>query len=169
VFGHHPQYTRSRDHGIEGDCLRVAFFDPSNHRNKKYSLGYFNYDNSNNKNPNSTNDDNDAQNVNKNVVGFGLEDVLVNGNVDAYFSGHEHLFEYHYANGIHHFMCGSAGTSGVKFYGGEDQSRELTWYDNTKSKYGFVGVTIVDDTNMKVTYYDAPSGSEIYTVNVKKS
>jgi len=98
--------------------------------------------------------------------GYALEDVLVEGHVDAYFAGHEHVFEHHFARGIHYFVCGSTGTSEIRFYGGEDKSTDLTWYDKARDKYGFVTVSI-SKTLLEVVFNDVKVG-EIYRIKIEK-
>jgi len=98
--------------------------------------------------------------------GFGLEDVLVEGHVDAYFSGHEHVFQHHFSRGIHHFVCGASGIPHIGFYGGEDKSTEITWYDKSLSKAGFVSVSITD-IEMEVLFNEVNEG-EVYRVKINK-
>ena len=65
VFGHHPLYTQGRGHSGCARCLRDPreSFGPRELRN---TIIYY---------------------------GYGLEDVLVRHKIDAYFAGHEHVFQ----------------------------------------------------------------------------
>eukprot|EP01124_Arcella_intermedia_P025267 TRINITY_DN4485_c0_g2_i1.p1 TRINITY_DN4485_c0_g2~~TRINITY_DN4485_c0_g2_i1.p1 ORF type:complete len:262 (-),score=37.87 TRINITY_DN4485_c0_g2_i1:125-838(-) len=57
-------------------------------------------------------------------VGYGLEKTLLDGQVDAYFSGHEHVFQHHKAHGIYHFVCGAC-SGDRRFYGGMNKRDRL--------------------------------------------
>jgi len=46
------------------------------------------------------------------------DDVLIANGVDAYFCGHEHLFQHHHCNGVDHFVCGASGAEDGGLVGG---------------------------------------------------
>ena len=69
VFGHHPMYTQGREHGNTGRHLRGSTDTTS--PSAEVKVGH----------PSAVRRQ------------FGLEDVLVDGAVQAYFSGHEHVFQ----------------------------------------------------------------------------
>lgn len=64
LLGHHPMYTQGAGHGPATRSLRSTHFT-------RYSLFGFPHE----------------------YRGYGLEEVLVKGSVQAYFSGHEHVFQ----------------------------------------------------------------------------
>ena len=66
-----------------------------------------------------------------------------------YLTGHEHVFQYHEAKGVHSFVCGAA--SEHKFYGGEDVSQPITWVDRTKST-GFLSLDIYDSLTVHAKF-----------------
>jgi len=100
--------------------------------------------------------------------GFAFEEVLVQGKVDAYFAGHEHVFQHHEAKGVNHFVCG-ASIGEVSFWSEEDVSTKVTWFDSTMRKWGFVGVTVTDD-EMEVGFYNASGGDvdKVHEVKITK-
>lgn len=78
---------------------------------------------------------------------FGLEPVCIRHGVDAYFAGHEHIFQAHKAHGVHHICVGASGASirnGDGFYGGLDTNANIDW-TASKSDYGFVVVELTYD------------------------
>lgn len=78
------------------------------------------------------------------LPGFGLESVCVRHGVDAYFAGHEHMFQAHKANGVQHFCCGASGAcirGGDGFSGGKVPDYDMNWIADTYD-YGFVAVEI---------------------------
>jgi hypothetical protein len=62
---------------------------------------------------------------------YGLEDVFAEVGVDAYFAGHEHVFQHHQSRGVHHFVCGASCRR--FFYRGADNSIPIDWYDESFS------------------------------------
>jgi len=73
---------------------------------------------------------------------YGLERALVSGGAQAYFCGHEHVFQHHHVSGVDHFGCGAADAVGLGCYGGLkalEQSRP-GWID--ESHAGFVEVAL---------------------------
>eukprot|EP00299_Pterocystis_sp_00344_P016306 c8180_g1_i1.p1 GENE.c8180_g1_i1~~c8180_g1_i1.p1 ORF type:complete len:317 (+),score=57.03 c8180_g1_i1:1-951(+) len=85
-----------------------------------------------------------------NEKGYGFEQVLVDGQVDAYFSGHEHMFQHHSAKNVNYFVCGASGAEPVRLYGGPDVQTDIDWVDETSSN-GFV-VTEVTRERMVVKF-----------------
>ena len=99
VFGHHPLYTAGVGHQDEARCLRGKHYTCINDMGSKGRL----------------------------FEGLGLEQVLLDHGVDAYFAGHEHAFQYTHVQepmageephgtkkggdgcrrGFHHFGCGN--------------------------------------------------------------
>eukprot|EP01039_Chlorochromonas_danica_P006111 gene6111-6729_t len=127
VFGHHPLYTQGRGHAVISHCLREKVFwlppaiaqQPPGHLSTP-SL----------------------------AVGFGLEEVLLGGGVDVYFSGHEHVFQYHQSFGLHHACCGASGAQIRKDSGllkGVDPSVSLDWVGKAQD-IGFAAIEINGDS-----------------------
>jgi hypothetical protein len=87
VFGHHPMYTQSKGHGDMGRSLRLSSSEDA-HVDSVTSSGVGGAGSSGN--PGSSGE--------KVAVGpgrrlYGLESVVDQGGVHAYFSGHEHVFQ----------------------------------------------------------------------------
>jgi len=120
VFGHHAMYTRGRNHGTVGRCLRDEVYHHSGITSK----------------------------------GYGFEQVLIDGKANVYISGHEHLLQHHHAKGVEHFVVGASGGDKVRFYGGEDKTSNLTWWDKTCSKIGFLAIEVSDNW-MKANFIDS--------------
>lgn len=81
------------------------------------------------------------------MKGFGLEAVLIDGGIDAYFAGHEHVFQYNFAEGIHHFCCGSSGADqrpDTGLYLGPNQFEKIDWIGSPQ-QVGFVAVEMTAD------------------------
>jgi hypothetical protein len=65
VFGHHPLYTQGIGHAKPSNCLRESTYESKNRNTGKVVE----------------------------LPGYGFEKVLVDGNVDVYLAGHEHVFQ----------------------------------------------------------------------------
>eukprot|EP01038_Epipyxis_sp_PR26KG_P008714 gene8714-11775_t len=117
VYAHHPMYTKGRWHGEEGKLLRDNVIE------QKIGKG-------------------DKQKI-ETVQGFGMEDIFVEGGVDAYICGHEHVFQHHIARGINHFVAGAAGYTNT-FYGGSDKYNNIDWVDSNETD-GFLAITVSED------------------------
>mmetsp|Transcript_14471 Transcript_14471/g.15147 ORF Transcript_14471/g.15147 Transcript_14471/m.15147 type:complete len:296 (-) Transcript_14471:98-985(-) len=116
VFGHHPLYTHGRGHSIPCICLRDEEYE------------YFKYHRVR------------REDVAVTERGYGFENLFVNGAVDLYISGHEHVFQHHSNHGLLHVVCGNSGADprrGYGFYGGENTSQPIDWFDKTNTP-GFV-------------------------------
>ncbi len=61
------------------------------------------------------------------------------GDVAAYFAGHEHVFQAHYTHGVQHLVCGASGAMAPSFYGGPSRETKLDWVDSTASTGFLVG------------------------------
>lgn len=97
--------------------------------------------------------------------GYGLEDILEEGGVDLYITGHEHLFQHHLARGVLHVVAGAAGYfNGL--YGGADVSTNIDWVDPTSSS-GFVSVDVTYDK--LVLKFISNTNTELETLEIKKS
>jgi hypothetical protein len=80
--------------------------------------------------------------------GFGFENVMAEGEVDLYISGHEHAFQHHFARNILHVICGNSGADvrrGLGLYGGENKEQEIDWIDKTNTP-GFVEFRVTRET-----------------------
>jgi hypothetical protein len=75
-------------------------------------------------------------------AGYGLQRVLNEGAAQAYFSGHEHVNQYHRAGKLDSFVCGGVSKQG--FYGGKHPDIELDWMD-ASFQPAFVAVTVSVD------------------------
>jgi len=78
------------------------------------------------------------------LPGFGLEQVLSDGGVSAWFGGHEHVWQHHYAAGVHNFCVGASGAEirhGTGMHEGWDHSIHLDWVGKAK-QIGFVAVEV---------------------------
>jgi hypothetical protein len=61
--------------------------------------------------------------------------------MDAYFAGHEHVFQHKAVpGGCHHFVCGASGGCASGRFGGRGGDR-MTWVDEALN-HGFVEVVI---------------------------
>jgi hypothetical protein len=106
-------------------------------------------------------------------IGYGLEEVLIEGGVDAYFGGHEHVFQHIIGKGsIHHFCCGASGSElrpGNGFHRGKiDPIDGLQWVGGGLD-YGFVSVEVSLDSCV-VTFHRAmpnETGQEVVLHNVE--
>jgi len=92
-------------------------------------------------------------------AGYGLEKLLSECGVSAYISGHEHMMEHHFAEGIHHFVVGATGNAG--WYGGEDPTQNIDWYS---ARLGFA-VCVVKDDQLNVKFV-SKTGEEYYSVAI---
>jgi hypothetical protein len=72
---------------------------------------------------------------------WGMREEFKSANVDAYFSGHDRVFQYKKADNIHHFACGASGAYKSEFGGGENADMQMDWWDTGKSS-GFVVVRL---------------------------
>jgi hypothetical protein len=113
VFGHHPMYTQSKGHGDMGRSLRLSSSE-STPVGSTASSGVGTSVNSGNS---SGNDVEAPGNPSRRF--FGLESVVNQGGVHAYFSGHEHVFQVSVEGAL--FRCGGrswamCGTCSVRLY-----------------------------------------------------
>jgi len=100
------------------------------------------------------------------IKGFGFEDIFVQFGVDAYFSGHEHVFSTHFANGVHHFVCGAISEKVTdEWLNSSGPRAHVDWID-TDFNHGFVVIS-VDEIRLNVIYYDT-LGNELKNVIVDK-
>lgn len=131
VFGHHPMYTRGAKHSILGQCLRNAEYTYNN----SYAAG-----------------DTRAGR------GYSLEKVLAANDVRLYITGHEHVLQYHEAEGVHSFVCGASCEH--KFYGGEDPEQPMTWQD-TSGSTGFLALEITNEGDVFARFVSqGPAGED---------
>jgi hypothetical protein len=114
VFGHHGMFCQGANHGIIGDCLRERSFTPRRWTN--------------------------AIPDRPPREGFGLEDVLVEGGVRLYLSGHEHVLQHHTRRGILHVGAG-ASLPHPHFYGQPSKTFEMDWWDKDM-RSGFAAVEV---------------------------
>jgi tartrate-resistant acid phosphatase type 5 len=149
LFGHHPCYTASAGHGRAGKRLR-----------EQTPYSYSTYENYR---------ENEMDNQ---LPGFGLEAVLTNAGVDAYYAAHEHVFQYHYeptiSPNLHHFCCGASGAEirhGNGLMGGFDKHQAINWTGKPK-QYGFVAVEIGYD--QMITKFIGADGQVFKEVIVTK-
>lgn len=118
VCGHHPMYTNGVAHSRAAKRLREC----TEYEYCKYGW----------------------RNQIQMLPGFGLEDILCTENVDAYFAGHEHVFQSHYALGVHHFCCGATGADvrpGTGLHKGLNTEIQLDWVGKAE-EIGFVAVEL---------------------------
>ncbi len=78
--------------------------------------------------------------------GYNLEKVLCDGQVAAYFSGHDHRMQHHHSKGVHHFVCGASGAEASMLYQGTDQSQCIDWVDKGDELVGHHGFAAVSVT-----------------------
>lgn len=116
VMGHHPCYNQGLGHAA--CCLRL--------KDREYHI---------------TDRNGDLQKR----PGYGLEQVLVEERADAYFCGHEHVFQYHHSNNVHHFCCGASGAEMRRdpggFYGGPNPNIRVDWVGRS-NEIGFVACEV---------------------------
>jgi len=115
AFGHHPLYTQGLGHLIPAKCLRLSQYET-----QRYDGSWHAY------------------------PGFDLEHHFVEGGIDLYLAGHEHVFQYHNSHGIHNVGCGASGGDarpGQGFYQGRQHEHELDWVGKGND-YGFVVIEV---------------------------
>lgn len=98
--------------------------------------------------------------------GFGLEKVLIEGDVNIYMAGHEHSFIHHVEHGVHHFCCGASGAdirSGAGLYQGVNRNTSVLWRAESGRTIGFVAVE-ADVDKLVVSFIAAPGGEVIREV-----
>lgn len=79
------------------------------------------------------------------VRGYNLEGVLVDSGVQAYFSGHEHAFQWTSARGVASFVCGASGGSHTGYYGGKDLKGDQPIWTEDSGVSGFVAASLTKD------------------------
>jgi len=72
--------------------------------------------------------------------GYGMENVLIQGGVQLYISGHEHVLQHKVSQGINYAVVFSGLFKG--FYGGEEKSENMDWWKVTS---GFLAVTVTKE------------------------
>lgn len=100
----------------------------------------------------------------KKKKGYNLEQIFVEGGVDAYFAGlyapttlserpkgHEHAMQHVCANKVNHFVCGASGADMNRYYPNVDPSRHMDWNQTDLTQHGFVAVEVTP-TKMKVQF-----------------
>jgi len=93
--------------------------------------------------------------------GYDLEKVLLQGGVQLYLSGHEHVLQHKIAKGINYAVVFSGSDTG--FYGEEDTSVEMNWF---KEIPGFLVVTVTtEEINLK---YVGDGSVIFHSVSIKK-
>jgi hypothetical protein len=100
--------------------------------------------------------------------GFGFENIIVNGEVDLYISGHEHVFQHHSARGVLHVVCGNSGADvrrGYGFYGGENKEQDIDWFDKSNTP-GFVEIRLTRE--MATTNFINSDGTIFHTITKHK-
>ncbi len=129
VLGHHVLYTQGFEHSHCAELLRES---NSHNNKKKLTASSFSRKHG------------DKKGTTK-YPGFGLEQVLIDGGVHAYFGGHEHVFQHHYRNGVYHFCCGASGADirpGTGLHHGVANHIERLDWVGTANDYGFVSVEV---------------------------
>eukprot|EP00039_Didymoeca_costata_P016020 m.279827 g.279827 ORF g.279827 m.279827 type:complete len:267 (-) comp16323_c11_seq68:79-879(-) len=98
--------------------------------------------------------------------GFGLEKILEDNKVHAYFAGHEHCLQYHKQEGMstHHFVGGAGSHTG--FCGGISERIKLRFIDPTMAN-GFIAAEVTQD-RMTVQLIHALDNKVIHTVQITK-
>lgn len=89
VIGHHPMHNKGRGHGSVAKCLREEHYTCRFRPRGRYC---------------SPNEYEEEQ-----VRGFGMENVVCPHTRVLYLSGHEHVFQHHFARGVQHVVCGNSG------------------------------------------------------------
>ncbi len=125
VFGHHMLHTQGFGHADTALVLRDSHEHniklPPSAFTRRYNEKFREYG----------------------ILGYGLEQVLIEGGCNAYFGGHEHVFQYTFRHGIHHFCCGASGADirpASGFYRGmATHVQPMDWYGQGND-YGFVSV-----------------------------
>ena len=128
VFGHHPMYTNGSEHGTLARCLKD---DTYTFRDKEGNIFT--------------------------SKGYALERVLVKNRVHAYISGHEHVFQYKAAWGVHSFVAGASVEHA--FYGNMVPS-VVDWYDDS-GHTGFLAVEVSDVISVKMIGKRPGTGSKV--------
>jgi tartrate-resistant acid phosphatase type 5 len=89
VIGHHPMYNKGKGHGPVATCLREEQYTHFVRPKGQYCLP--------------------DEYVEVQSRGFGMENVVRQSERVIYLSGHEHVFQHHYAKGVQHVVCGNSG------------------------------------------------------------
>lgn len=100
--------------------------------------------------------------------GFGFENIIRNGSVDLYIAGHEHVFQHHTNHGILHIGSGNSGADmrrGFGFYGGENNSQPVDWFDRTNTP-GFVEYRV--SSNCIIVNFISFEGHVFHTITKTK-
>lgn len=140
VFGHHPLVTGGRGHGVEARCLRQ----------REYSVWH--------------------GLERRRLPGYNLEAALAAGGCDAYFSGHEHVFQSARVSGVDTFVCGASGVYLGYCHGKDAHGDQLEWADDRSQKgprHGFVAVRVTPDV-LTVDFISARSGLTLHQVQRRR-
>jgi hypothetical protein len=102
--------------------------------------------------------------------GLSLEKILVDGKVDFYFAGHEHVLQTKTGPGnIAHIGLG--GSVEQHFYGGEDKDRQMDWFA-LQTGFGSASVSF-DETSgqstFSVDFIDVKTGKTLHNVQRSKT
>ena len=89
--------------------------------------------------------------------GYGLGKALNEIGVQGYFSGHEHVSQYHKSGNVDSFVCGGVSKQG--FYGGENEATVMDWADRS-FRPSFAAVT-VNAHEMVTTFVQADYSAEM--------
>ncbi len=130
VLGHHLMYTQGFGHADSALVLRQSHEHNQALPSTAYTRRY------------------DEKFGALGCLGFGLEQVLIDGGVTAYFGGHEHVFQHAYRHGIHHFCCGASGADirpGTGLHRGIANHVERLDWVGTNTDYGFLSVEVTWD------------------------
>lgn len=98
---------------------------------------------------------------NRKYNGFGLEEVCIRNKLHGFYAGHEHVFQAHVHEGVHHYCCGASGAeirSGDGFYCGKNSKKDYDWIARPQ-QYGFVVVDLT--ANSMTTTFVQYDGSII--------
>jgi hypothetical protein len=102
--------------------------------------------------------------------GLNLEKVLVDGKVDFYFAGHEHVLQTKTGPGnIAHIGLG--GSVEQHFYGGEDKERQMDWFV-LQTGFGCATVSLDEksgQSTFSVDFIDVKTGKTLHNVQRTKS
>lgn len=85
---------------------------------------------------------------------YDMEAILRRAKCDVYYTGHDHVLQYHERYGIHHVVAGAASESG--FFGGPNPATKMKWVDEKSNKGGFTVTDITKDT-MEISFIQAGS------------
>jgi tartrate-resistant acid phosphatase type 5 len=141
VCGHHGMYTNGFGHHDEGLCLRSEKYTVKSRWGEEAAMD-----------------------------GLGLEAVLVNHGVDAYYCGHDHVLQTIRRDGVDHFGVGAAVECG--YYQGPHPQPAVTvpWHYDRHRGFAYNRVVVNTDGSSTFTmqFVNSRDGSILHSIQRHK-